>query len=92
MSEKKLPYDLEVLRQDADSLCNQAYDHGDISGPINWGDLGCTSAERRENQWGFVYYCVTVEEADPRAVELTRFIAEGLSRLGYDNVHVECEW
>jgi len=53
---------------------------------INWGDLKCYLVERRDG--GFVAY---VEEADPSARSLQRYLEGWLKKWGW-NVVVITEW
>lgn len=85
---------LGTLRIAAGELVNDAgFDHERFkSEAINWGDLDCTEAQIVASENGDVFYRVLVEEADPGAHELQKFIAEGLAKAGYGDVEVCMEW
>lgn len=54
--------------------------------PINWGDLKCFDVEEVEGRW--IAY---VDEADPLAYDLQRWLESWLNLWGW-NVRVVTEW
>jgi len=54
--------------------------------PINWGDLKCFEVEELEGKW--IAY---VDEADPTAYNLQRYLESWLTLWGW-NVEVVTEW
>jgi len=55
-------------------------------GPVNFGDLACTHVERHGD-----LYVAHVDEADPNADGLKRYLEEWLQRWGWPVV-VKTEW
>lgn len=89
----KMEFDLAVLKQAADKACEMAYeDRRLIAGPVNWGDLGCTSAERYQDHTGHVGYRILIEEAAPEAQGLQEYIAGKLEEMGCPGIEVLTEW
>lgn len=81
--------DLEAIRRIVDDACEEAFrtQRYTMLGAINWGDLGCADVGTKDEG----YYAV-IEEADPAAWELCRFVADRLAAAGFDNVDVSTEW
>lgn len=80
---------LEAIRRIVDDACEEAFrtQRDTMRGAINWGDLGCADVGTKDEG----YYAV-IEEADPAAWELCRFVADRLAAAGFDNVDVSTEW
>jgi hypothetical protein len=92
MNESDKKY-LKQLRDAAYNACNAAQGvAGEIKGAINWGDLGCVSAERYETDEDDFGYRVLIEEAAPDAYHLQKFIANYLDEHGFSYVEVMTEW
>lgn len=88
-----MPYDLAKLRQATDKACNAAFDEPErIDEPINWADLGCTSAERYETDDGDTGHRVYIEEAAPNCVNLIAYVQGKLTAAGFDYIEVITEW
>jgi hypothetical protein len=84
---------LEELRQYADDACDAAWGSEDCKqDPINWGDLGCVSAEAYVTEDGEEGFRVLIEEADPHCPNLRAFVAAYLEGCGWNNVDVVTEW
>jgi hypothetical protein len=91
--DSKMEFDIAVLKQAADKACEMAYeDRRLIAGPVNWGDLGCTMAERYEYHTGRIGYRVLIEEAAPEAQGLQEYIAWKLDEMGCPGIVVLTEW
>lgn len=89
----KMELDLNVLKRSADKACEMAFkDRHRIAGAINWGDLGCTLAERYQDHTGRIGFRVIIEEAAPDAHELQEYIAERLAEMGTPDVEIVTEW
>ena len=88
-----MEFDLTVLKRAANEACKMAFEaRFDINGPINWGDLGCATAERYQDEAGRIGFRVLIEEAAPEAHELQEYIACGLAEMGCLDVEVLTEW
>jgi hypothetical protein len=61
----------------------------EIGGAVNWADLRCVDVEMSLIDGRVT---VTIEEADPGALELCRFVAKELARRGNDEIAVRTEW
>ena len=84
---------LEDLKKVAQDACEEACDHTDIAGAVNWGDLSCRDAEYYVASVGLsTGYRVYIEEASPSASELRDFIFEYLGDRGYKEVEVILDW
>lgn len=89
--------DLKKLYDDCnDIVAKLAADPANKSGPVNWADLRCVSAEHVTEYWGdpetTEAYRVVVEEAAPEATELHKAIYLGLIERGHVGVQVATEW
>lgn len=87
-------YDLFALRDCADYACTAARTECPdcLTQPINWGDLGCISAEYYVDEFGNVGHRVWIEEADPSSYHLRDFVRGYLSRHGYESIDVMLDW
>jgi hypothetical protein len=84
---------LHELRSCAEDACQAALEMKyQISGMINWGDLGCVDARHWTNCYGLQGLTVCIEEASPHAHELQSFIREYLADNGWKDVEVVTEW
>jgi hypothetical protein len=87
-------YNLIALRKATDDACAAAWEdcaecRGDA---VNWADLKCIGAEWFVDDDGVPGHRVWVDEADPAAYRLLRFVAGYLERAGFAGVHVVLEW
>jgi hypothetical protein len=82
----------EALKLQAvvDEILAQAIEkRSEISGAVHWADLRCVDVEMSLIDGRVT---VTIEEADPGALELCRFVAKELARRGNDEIAVRTEW
>ena len=87
----QIPHVLTLLRMETDNALDRAA-NDDIQDAVNWGDLGCSSAEHFETDDGRAGFRVWIEEAAPEAVELQQFIRADLAEHGWPGVEVRTEW
>jgi hypothetical protein len=59
---------------------------------VNWADLGPYSVEHWEDDEGDEGERVWIEEANPAAWELQKFVAAYLAKRGFPGVEVRTEW
>src|SRR5699024_5603493 len=86
-------YDLVALRDAAEASCRKAATTNPRpDGAINWADLHCIHSERFVDHLGNVGHRVFIEEVDPSATALARFIHDDLAATGYASVEVDLEW
>lgn len=84
---------LKRLRECCETGIAIAHNHkSEWNDAINWGDLHCVNAELVSSFDGDTSFRVWVEEAEPGASELIRFIGEHLARHGWGSVEVVTEW
>lgn len=84
---------LNTLREVADAACDEAFaQRNTLKGAINWGDLGCVSAEYYVDADGGEGYRITIEEADPWNTELHEFIQTKITEAGYADIEIYTEW
>lgn len=91
---KKLRKELARLQEIANFACEQAQKEKDRfqNDAINWGDLGCITAEYVFDVDGDEHYRVLIEEASPTSAELQRFVRRHFQALGISDVEVATEW
>lgn len=80
------------LRDETDSII-WSLKPADVSGAINWGDLGVREVQHvtdDDRQW----YRVIIEEADPSNPALHAAVLAGLMALGWtaDDIEIETDW
>lgn len=91
---------LVALREEVDSLCDDAFAEHHASGgdtfrgdAINWGDLGCVSAEFWVDDATHTGYRVYIEEAAPDGCPLlVGWIETKLGERGFTDIEVVTEW
>lgn len=81
---------LSRLREATNTALQQA--HGHVDGAINWGDLRCLEARHFVTDDGDTGYQVFIEEADPAANDLHRFISKKLAEAGFAEIEVVTAW
>jgi hypothetical protein len=80
---------------DAVYACVKAADQGKFDTQheaVNWGDLGCTAAERVVDNFGANYCRVIIEEVSPGANKFHKFISDYMKEHGFPDVEVVLEW
>ena len=76
----------------ANEACDIACTKHDVGGAVNWADLRCVEATFCINQDGEESYRVLIEEADPSAPALHKFVFNYLNKNGFENVEVDTAW
>ena len=86
--------DLAQLEIAAEKACRWAFHERRKlkNAGVNWGDIGCYSAETYQDSRGDSGYRVNLEEASPDAWEFRAFIREYLWSHGFPDVEVRTEW
>ena len=81
---------LQSIRAATNEILNAA--PRSIGGPINWGDLSCTSAQFCMDDTGANYTEVLVGEAGEGCGELRDYVHAKLIDTGWPDVDVRTEW
>lgn len=93
MFSKDMQDRLKRLRSAVDQACALARQNPhEFKGAINWGDLGCVSAQFYQDDQGDAGFRVLVEEAAPENEDLHNFIAEAVKEQGFLKVEVITKW
>ena len=77
------------LQSMVDEFLEDAKATKEIGGAINWADLRCVEVQESLLDDTVT---ITIEEADPTAEKLCRYVAERLCAAGYPGIIVRTEW
>jgi hypothetical protein len=77
------------LQSMVDGFLEDAKAAKEIDGAINWADLRCVDVQESLLDDTVT---ITIEEADPSAEKLCRYVAERLRDNGYPDIIVRTEW
>lgn len=84
---------LRELRAVAEDAVSAAKDRmNEIEGAINWSDLHCIEARSWMNENGGSGLTIYVEECDPAAYQLQKFITDHIRDRAGISVDVELSW